>query len=152
MLEDPKRLGCKNSQSRVADSCCNFWAVFSERTLLTKSVAWKSAQQTLWHCRCISAWEPRPCQVGSQKVSQSPCSDSVKTPPRASFLNRKSLACTWRFDRRICLLQCRFCWRISGGVVRGQIFCFRLADFPADFFGGCFFFAFCDQKSTAKIH
>ena len=39
-------LGCQKWQSRVADVFCYFWAVFSKR-LLTKSVVWKGAQQTL---------------------------------------------------------------------------------------------------------
>ena len=52
----------------------------------------------------------------------------------------------------------RFCGGIlglAGGFRRGRApadFCFWLADFPAPFFSGLFSFAFCDQKSTAKIH
>ena len=40
-------LGCQSWQSQVADCFCYFWAVFSKRTLLAKSVVWKGAQQTL---------------------------------------------------------------------------------------------------------
>ena len=40
-------LGWQRWQSRVADFFCYFWAVFSKRTFLTKSVVWKGAQQTL---------------------------------------------------------------------------------------------------------
>ena len=40
-------LGCQRWQSCVADFFCYFWAVFSKRTFLTKSVVWKGAQQTL---------------------------------------------------------------------------------------------------------
>ena len=31
----------------MADFSCYFWAVFSKQRLLTKSVVWKGAQQTL---------------------------------------------------------------------------------------------------------
>ena len=59
------------------------------------------------------------------------------------------------FDRRILLVGFEadfWAWLADfGGVVRRRIFCFRLADFPADFFAD-FSLAFCDQKSTAKIH
>ena len=82
-------LGCQIWQSCVADHFCYCWNVFSKRTLLTKSVVWKAAQQPRpshqqhpIHCRCISAWEPRPCPEGSQKVSQNPCSeDASKNKP-----------------------------------------------------------------------
>ena len=58
-------------------------------------------------------------------------------------------------DRRIFGRLCGgFCaWLADfGGFVRRWIFCFRLADFPADFFGGFFFCVLRPKKSTAKIH
>ena len=77
-------LGCQSWQTRVADFLCYFWAIFSKRTLLTKSVVWKGAQQTLSippaaaeELQAHSAWEPLPCPEGSQRVSQNPCSEAA---------------------------------------------------------------------------
>ena len=86
------QLGCQRWQSRVADSFCYFWAVFSKRTFLTENLSRKvrskpcpSHQQQLRDCKCISTWEPRPCPEGSQRVSQNPCSeDASKSNPSQS--------------------------------------------------------------------
>ena len=43
-LEDAQFLGCQSWQSRVADFFLLCWAVFSKRTLLTRSVVWNKAQ------------------------------------------------------------------------------------------------------------
>ena len=85
-------LRCQRWQSRVADFFCYFWSVCSKRTLLTKSVVWKGAQQTLsippaaaerlqMHFKTRASTMPR----RQPRVSQNPCSeDSSKSNPSQS--------------------------------------------------------------------
>ena len=107
-----------------------------------------SHQQQLRNCRCISAWEPRPCPKGNERVSKNPCSeDASKSKP--SSQSRKPGV---HLKHPVPLgglaggFVGRFCARLVDfrGAGRRRIFCFWLADFPAIFWS--------PQKSTAKIH
>ena len=94
-------LSCQSWQSRVADFFCYFWAVFSKRTLALKVLSGRvrsrpcpSHQEQLRDCKGISAWEPRPCLEGSQRVSQNPCSEDASKSKPSEFSIEKSAACT----------------------------------------------------------
>ena len=115
---------------------CYFWAVFSKRTLLTKSVVWKGAskpcpshRQQLKDCR----WTMPRRQPKS--VPESCFEDASKSNPSQSKNSQRVLGgLTGGFVGRFCggLLG------LAGGFWGGRAptdFCFRLADFPADFFG-----------------
>ena len=132
---------------------CYFCAVFSKRTLLTKSVVWKGPRQTLSippaaaeglqvHFNMGASTMPR----RQPRVSQNPCSeDASKSHPSQLKKARRVLGgLTDGFIGRFCsgLLG------LAGGFRRGRApadFCFRLADFLADFY-----FATCDQKNPPQ--
>ena len=111
-----------------------------------------SHQQELRDCRYISTWEPRPCPEGSQKVSQNPCSEDASKS--TILLNRKRSGVyleVWQADLLVGFMADFWAWLADfGGTVRWRIFCFRLADFPADLFGGFFFGILRPKKSTVK--
>ena len=141
---------CRRKRRRFKDNERSWLKVLSGRV---RSKPCPSHQQQLRDCRCISTWEPRPCPERSQRVPQNPCSeDASKSNP---FQSKKPgvYVEVWQADLLVSFAADFWAWLADfGGVARWRIFCFRLADFPADFFGGFFFCILRPKKSTAKIH
>ena len=68
-------------------------------------------------------------------------------PPWPPFFSGKEKFCTGAGRCMLSFSQ----WLVDfGGVVRRQIYCFRLADFPAEFFRWIFLLHFVTKKSTTK--
>ena len=108
-----------------------------------------SHQQQLRDCRCISAWEPRPCPEGSRRVSQNPCSEDASK--RKLSQSTKPVR-TGRFDKADLLVG--FVadfgpgwWKLGGGRMPGD-FLFS----AGGFFRRIFLLRFATKTLTAKIH
>ena len=139
---------------------CYFWAASSKRTFLTKVLSGKvrskscplppaAAEGLQVHFSMGASIMPRKQPM---IVPESCSEDASKSKPSQS---EKNPACTWRFDRRLLVGFAAgfWAWLVDfGGVVRRRSFCFRLADFPTDFFLADSSFVFVTKKPTTKIH
>ena len=95
-------VGLPELASRVADFFL-FWAVFSKRTLLTKSVVWKGAQQTLSLTSAAAEGLQAHFNMGALTMpSRQPKSVREQASKSKPSQSKKNPVCTWRFDRRIC--------------------------------------------------
>ena len=137
-----------------------FLGRFSKRTLLTKSVVWKAAQQTLsippaaaQGLQCISTWEPRPYPEGSQRVSQNPCSeDASKSNPSQWQKTRHALGgLTGGFVGRFCGGFLGLAGGFRGGRAPAD-FLFSAGGFSGGFFRRIFLLYFATKKIHRKIH
>ena len=147
------QLGCQRWQSRVADSFCYFWAVFSKRTFLTKSVVWKGAQQTLSIPPAAAEGLQVHFNMGAstmpRRVSQNPCSENASESNTSPSKKPGVYLEVWQADLLVGFAADFWAW-LAEGRAPGGIFVFDWRIFRQIFCFGGFFFCILRPKNPPQ--